>query len=82
MFISYNFLLFVFNQVVIKSKFEFDLTRFRDFIFNFFGYQIQDDYSYQLLNFGMFIVIMVLEEIIEGELIFMFIEVIEYCDFI
>lgn len=54
-----------------KSKLEFDLTRYRDFTLNFPGYQTQDDYSYQLLNPGMFTVTMAPEETIEGELIFM-----------
>lgn len=64
-----------------KSKLEFDLTRFRDFTLNFPSYQTQDDYSYQLLNPGMFTVTMAPEETIEGELIFMPTEVTEYCDF-
>lgn len=81
MFISHNLSLFVLNQAVTKSKLEFDLTRFRDFTLNFPGYQTQDDYSYQLLNPGMFTVTMAPEETIEGELIFMPTEVTEYCDF-
>lgn len=80
MFISHNLSLFVLNQAVTKSKLEFDLTRFRDFTLNFPGYQTQDDYSYQLLNPGMFTVTMAPEETIEGELIFMPTEVTEYCD--
>jgi hypothetical protein len=56
---------------VTKCRLEFDLTRFRDFTLNFPGYQTQDDYSYQLLNPGMFTVTMAPEETIEGELIFM-----------
>ncbi|XP_052708553.1 cilia and flagella-associated protein 47-like isoform X1 [Crassostrea angulata] len=69
------------NQAVTKSKLEFDLTRFRDFTLNFPGYQTQDDYSYQLLNPGMFTVTMAPEETIEGELIFMPTEVAAY-DFV
>lgn len=81
MFISHNLSLYVLHQAVTKSKLEFDLTRFRDFTLNFPGYQTQDDYSYQLLNPGMFTVTMAPEETIEGELIFMPTEVTEYCNF-
>lgn len=77
----HNLSLYVLHQAVTKSKLEFDLTRFRDFTLNFPGYQTQDDYSYQLLNPGMFTVTMAPEETIEGELIFMPTEVREYCDF-
>lgn len=77
----HNLSLYVLHQAVTKSKLEFDLTRFRDFTLNFPGYQTQDDYSYQLLNPGMFTVTMAPEETIEGELIFMPTEVTEYCDF-
>lgn len=76
-----NVPLIIIHQAVTKSKLEFDLTRFRDFTLNFPGYQTQDDYSYQLLNPGMFTVTMAPEETIEGELIFMPTEVTEYCDF-
>lgn len=78
---SRNVSLFVLLQAVTKSKLEFDLTRFRDFTLNFPGYQTQDDYSYQLLNPGMFTVTMAPEETIEGELIFMPTEVMQLCKF-
>ncbi|XP_071134806.1 cilia- and flagella-associated protein 47-like isoform X3 [Mytilus edulis] len=69
------------NRAVTKAKLEFDLTRFRDFSLSFPGYQTQEDYSFQLLNPGMFTVTMAPEETIEGELIFMPTEVAAY-DFV
>ncbi|XP_021363645.1 cilia- and flagella-associated protein 47-like isoform X2 [Mizuhopecten yessoensis] len=69
------------NKAITKVKLELDLTRYKDFSLNFSGYQTQDDYSYQMLNPGMFTVTMAPEETIEGEIIFTPSEVAAY-DFI
>ncbi|XP_055954756.1 cilia and flagella-associated protein 47 [Patella vulgata] len=69
------------NKTVTKAKVEFDLTRFKDFTLNFPGSQSQDDYTYQMMNPGMYSVGLRPEEVITGELTFMPREVAAY-DFI
>ncbi|KAL5010428.1 hypothetical protein ScPMuIL_012733 [Solemya velum] len=69
------------NEASTKARLELDLTRYKDFTLNFPGYQTQDDYSFQLLNAGLFTVTLNPEETVEGELIFMPTEVAAY-DFI
>ncbi|KAL4233464.1 hypothetical protein ACF0H5_008145 [Mactra antiquata] len=66
------------NKMLTKSKLEFDLSRFKDFTLNFPGYQTQEDYTFQVLNPGMFSITLQPEETVEGELIFMPTEVAAY----
>ncbi|XP_052808119.1 cilia- and flagella-associated protein 47-like isoform X2 [Mya arenaria] len=66
------------NRMMSKAKLEFDLSRFKDFTLNFPGFQTQDDYTFQVLNPGMFSVTLNSEETVEGELIFMPTEVAAY----
>ncbi|XP_052240686.1 cilia- and flagella-associated protein 47-like isoform X3 [Dreissena polymorpha] len=66
------------NKMTTKAKLEFDLSRYKDFTLNFPGFQTQEDYTFQVLNPGMFSVTLNPEEVVEGELIFMPTEVAAY----
>ncbi|XP_053397416.1 cilia- and flagella-associated protein 47-like isoform X4 [Mercenaria mercenaria] len=66
------------NRMLTKAKLEFDLSRYKDFNLNFPGYQTQEDYTFQVLNPGMFSITLQPEETVEGELIFMPTEVAAY----